>query len=114
VFLEKSSILDKLVGTWNWIKTTEALSGKIKTPETTGQNITIEITKDSTYRFYKDGKKIYDDKFTIEFDIYVNRNGFLTQSVGFKGQDTLYLSDVCSDCPGNIYIRKKLSNLKKD
>jgi len=106
---EEFSLLDKLTGTWIWVKTTEALSRKITTPKIIGNNYMIEITKDSIYRVFKDSTMIHEDKFTIEFNEYINRKGFLSQSATIAGKDTLYLNDICADCPGSMYIRKKIN-----
>ncbi|HEY4785116.1 MAG TPA: hypothetical protein VIH57_03665 [Bacteroidales bacterium] len=106
---EEFSLVDKLTGTWIWIKTKEALSGKITTPKTTGHNYRIEFTKDSIYRVFKDSIKISDNKYSIEYNTYIKIKGVLIQSATIIGRDTLYLNDVCPDCPGSMYIRKKIN-----
>jgi hypothetical protein len=106
-FSETSSFLEKLSETWFWIKSVGGQPENIVTPATYGYNLTVEFSKDSIYRIYKDDSLKYKSKFTIDFQNYLKSDG-LYQSVWFKGRDTLYLNDVCPDCQGHVYVRKKL------
>jgi len=46
---------------------------------------------------------------SIEYNTYIKIKGVLIQSATIIGRDTLYLNDVCPDCPGSMYIRKKIN-----
>jgi hypothetical protein len=44
---------DSIIGVWNWKTTTGGIAGSTYTPESTGEKIIIEFTKDSIYKQYR-------------------------------------------------------------
>jgi hypothetical protein len=108
---------DKLFGTWDWINSTGGFTGTTTTPQTTGQKHSIEFTKDSICRTFKDGQFLDERKFKLQKDSSSNCYGkaYLIKypnsesCFNFNGQDTLLLSPnkKCQDCPSSIYVRHK-------
>jgi hypothetical protein len=98
---------EKLKGSWIWIKSTGKITDKIETPKTRGFDQTIEFSNDSIYRIFRNNILISERKFTNDFDEYTNGKIELFLVLEFKRLDTLYVSGLCLDCLGNIYVRKK-------
>jgi len=104
-----NSLFKKLIGAWVWVKSYGGIPYRVETPKTRGYNILLTFTKDSTYTRWTDQDSLlsYSQfKFTFDSDNYLLINGKIKQ-IDFSGQDSLYISDICTDCLAHLYIRKK-------
>lgn len=53
---EADKLKDKLIGKWEWQKTSGGLANKTYTPEESGYTMQLIFKKDNTYELYKNGK----------------------------------------------------------
>ena len=117
---EQNSVIEKLAGTWIWIESSGGIDGS--TTKAANENVAlIEFGKDGTYRVFINGKEKEKTGFSLSQgkSIYSGDSAWLikygssgqispiTQSIMFKGQDTLFLNDECNDCMISAYKRKK-------
>lgn len=108
------SLPGNLRGKWNWFSLTGGYAGETYTPESTGYKETVEFTKDSHYRLYRNDSLIIDCHFNIkkthsiistEPAMIIFYNDLpIRQSYTITG-DTLVLCDECVDCYTNYYKR---------
>ena len=115
--------LERLFGKWEWVQSYCGWSGP-SSPATTGYSQTVEFNKNGIYKMYQDGKQKEKRKFTLTEgnSIYtsgtaylieytdtdlIKKQDYLTQSLTFRGQDTLCLNDEAYDACGYIYVRQK-------
>jgi hypothetical protein len=111
---KQSDIVDikNLIGEWRWVKSTGGISGDIVTPESTGNQIMLEISEDSY-------KKFINGTLELELSYYliigqsiwtpVPKNIFVfedesKQSIDLSGNE-LILYEECYDCFQHEYIR---------
>jgi hypothetical protein len=114
---------EKLFGTWEWVESFCGWSGP-STPATVGYTETVEFNKNGTYKMFKDGHQQETRKFTLAegSSIYTsgianlikyessglsNHQTYLTRSVSFGGEDTMYLNDEAYDACSYVYVRQK-------
>lgn len=101
-----------LLGTWNWVKSTGGISGTVETPESTGNQITLEITED-TYKKFVNGNLEIEQSYVIVkgqsiwtpviSDLIILEDDSKL-SVDISG-DKLILYEECYDCFQNEYIK---------
>ncbi len=110
----KSQLEEEIIGRWAWRETSGGFAGGITTPETTGNQITIEFTK-STYKKYINGKLDMEMTYLIETGNSIRKKGEADliiyqnnkkQSIELK-ENKLILYDECFDCFQNEYIREE-------
>jgi hypothetical protein len=108
--------LEKLLGTWVWMKSTGGVAGKTTTPRITGHTQSIEFTKDGIEKIYRDGKQESERKFSFTGVKNKHNNGTEytitiiggdNQSVVFHGPDVIFIHDKLPDGFDSTYIRKK-------
>jgi hypothetical protein len=110
----KTQVKAEIIGKWVWVESSGGFAGGITTPETTGNQITIEFTK-STYKKYINGKLDIEMTYLIETgnsmrksdktDLIIYQNN-KKQSLELK-DNKLILYDECFDCFQTEYIRKE-------
>ena len=111
-----NSDVERLYGIWNWVQSSGGFAGVTTTPATAGYTKTLEFNNDGSYKWFKNGTLQGETKFTLTegSSIFTSgtahlikyHNDFITQSVTFGEQDTLFLSDECYDCFGHTYTRQ--------
>lgn len=106
--------LEKLLGTWVWVKSAGGVAGKTTTPKITGHTQTIEFTKEGVEKIYRDGKQESEIKFTVtevkhknETEYFIAVIGRDLQSLKFHGPDVVFIHDKSPDGFDSTYIRKK-------
>ena len=118
--------LNQIFGTWEWSMSLGGYSGRAETPVSSGFTRQLELNKKGIGRFYKNGKQVSKNGFTLKSEpsassqtgyiIKINfrktgiceKHSSQTQLVGFIGSDTLVLTDYdCSDGSSCFYFRKK-------
>ncbi len=102
-----------LVGNWEWISSTGGIDGRTETPQSTGKNIKLSITKDSIKVYensvlkQKNSYKISREKSVLDNkvkDIIIYNSGF-RDSFMIDSQNQLHLIGDCFDCFGSSYKR---------
>jgi len=103
----------EIIGTWNWTGSSGGIAGTTETPESTGDERKLEISKDSI-KSYLNGELNLKTKYTVEIresllfneprKMIISGNGF-NQIIDFNG-DTLALSGDCNDCFTSGYKRE--------
>lgn len=119
-----SSDLEKIFGTWVWVKSYGGEGGQTWTPATVGYSRTVEFDKNRICKWYKDGELVDKKKFILtegssisninpaylikykDTKLFKNKD-YTTQLVLFGGQDTLFLNDEVYDGFNDIYTRQK-------
>ena len=112
---EKTEVLDSidLIGEWTWVKSTGGVTGDTETPESSGKQMTIEITEEN-YRKYVNGSLEQElSYFLIQGQSIwspMPMNMFVfedesKQSIELDG-DKLILYDECYDCYSHEYVRE--------
>ncbi len=111
---EATPIKTEIIGKWNWVQSSGGIGGDTSTPETTGNQITIEFTE-SVYKKYINGNLDTEMPYKVETgnsiwkeektDIIIYEDDW-KQSIELKN-NKLILSDECFDCYQNEYIRKE-------
>ena len=106
--------LEKLLGTWVWVKSTGGMAGKTTTPKITGHTQSIEFTKDGVEKIFRDGKQESEIKFTVTEVKHKSETEYLMtiidrdlQSIKFHGPDVFFIHDKSPDGFDSTYIRKK-------
>jgi len=110
---EDPQIAAALIGKWIWIESSGGIAGVIKTPSTTGNEITIEFT---AKKFTKFVNGIVDLEMTYKIEtgssIRSKENTFLIiyendqkQSIELNG-NKLILFDECYDCFQYEYLKE--------
>jgi hypothetical protein len=109
-------VVEKLFGKWNWLKTTGGIAGQFSSPSTVKHSEMLEFEKNGKFIRYKDEKVIVENNFILTIDTlipsrpktyWLKNVGKYNQSVTFKGNDTLILTDECDDCFISTYARQK-------
>ena len=110
---EKIEPDSNLLGTWIWVKSTGGFAGRTDTPSSTGQQITIEFSK-NRYKKYVDGDLVDDLRYVIKLDnsifstemeeIIIYRNDW--RQTFLVTEQSLILSDECYDCFQHEYKRE--------
>lgn len=110
---ENRPISTEIFGTWKWVKSTGGVSGTTETPESTGNQVILEISEETIKKyvngvleselsyFIVQGQSIWTP---IVSNIIIYENDS-RQSVELDG-DNLTLYDECYDCFQNEYIRQ--------
>lgn len=110
---DEPKIATELIGSWIWIESSGGIAGVTSTPETTGNEITIEFTSEK-YTKYING--VVDIEMTYKIEngntirktentyliIYENERKQSIELIGNK----LILFDECYDCYQNEYVKK--------
>lgn len=107
------STSEKILGVWNWDKSTGGFGGWTYTPESTGDTQRLEITG-TTLKKYINDELVYETNYTIELRESVLFSGMHEMIVGDNGagsiiefsDNKLFLSDDCNDCFQSEYIRE--------
>lgn len=103
----------ELSGNWKWTGSTGGVAGTTETPESTGDQRHLEISRDSIKRFLNDSL-IFSTSYTIEIreSILYNEpremmisNSDIQQIVDLK-ENNLILTDDCFDCYINSYVKE--------
>ena len=98
-----------LEGSWTWVESSGGIAGEIRTPESTGETMTlrflgadsVELTRNgvlagaTTYQIF-----FYDDGGSTEIEYAQPLFGFASQGL-FVGETELILRDGC--CDGFVY-----------
>lgn len=101
----------ELLGSWKWLNSSGGIGGWTETPESTGQNIRIEITKERYLKYINDTLEA-DMSYSLDIDttgVYSRDSLLIRYENGheqtYRTQgDTLYLIDAaCLDCYGHTY-----------
>lgn len=100
---EKTTV--EIIGTWNWIGSSGGIAGTTETPESTGDERKLEISKDSI-KSYLNGVLNLKTTYTVETresllfneprEMIISGNGF-RQIIDFDGDDLILIGD-CNDC----------------
>lgn len=107
---KEDSVTDKITGTWNWTESYGDIAGDHRTPDNTGQEIRVIITK-SSYQEIINQKSSQARSFEIQsstsrkgdrVDMMFFENGD-RKSIRFSS-DTLKLFDECYDCYESSYV----------
>jgi hypothetical protein len=95
----------EIVGTWNWIGSSGGIAGTTETPESTGDERKLVISKDSI-KSYSNGALNSKTTYTVETresllfneprKMIISENGF-KQIIDFDGDDLVLIGD-CNDC----------------
>ena len=103
----------KIIGNWDWIGSSGGIAGTTATPESTGDERKLEISKDSI-KSYLNGALNSKTKYTVETresllfneprKMIISGNGF-KQIIDFQG-DTLVLIGDCNDCFSDGYKKE--------
>jgi len=103
----------EIIGTWNWTGSSGGITGTTETPESTGDERKLEISKDSI-KSYLNGELNLKTKYTVEIresllfneprKMIISGNGF-NQIIDFN-VDTLVLSGDCNDCFTSEYKKE--------
>lgn len=102
-----------ITGKWNWTGSSGGIAGTTETPESTGDERTLEISKDSIKSYLND--ELYlKTKYTVETresllfneprKMIIPEQGF-KKVIDFDG-DSLVLTDDCYDCFTSSYKKE--------
>ena len=106
------NLSSQLVGKWNWIESSGGIDGRTETPESTGNAVTIEITRTTIKTFINgnlESEVNYDIqsgssiRTTEKTELIVYENG-TTHSVVLEG-NSLVLFEECYDCFQHNYLK---------
>jgi len=109
----KPQISSGIIGEWSWVQSSGGLAGVILTPETTGNEITIEFSI-NTYKKYIDGILDVELAYSIETGNSIRKNEEIDliifedktrMSIELKN-NKLILYEECYDCFQNEYLKK--------
>jgi hypothetical protein len=102
----------EVIGNWNWIESTGGIDGRTDTPTSTGNQIRLEISRNSIKKFVND-VEVFNLIYSIETrqsilfgenrDLIIFENDF-NQTIELS-ENQLILFDECTDCFRNVYIR---------
>lgn len=111
----------RLVGKWQWIRTTGGFVGMVITPDSVGYESYTVFEPDHTYSVFRadtlvkkgkyrsgkeDGEKTISYEDIQYFPPRPNKTSFSPrQWIKFRGSDTLVLMDQCYDCYISTYVR---------
>jgi len=113
---DKSSIQEKLAGTWQWVRTDGGIAAHIhRTPANTGKNIDLKITADGSYAIFTNDILTSEGTYTLEtrkcIHDHANKTyirfssdpGFMVE---YLDVERLEVSDEAYDGLGSKYRRK--------
>jgi len=110
---DDSQISPKIIGKWIWIESSGGIAGSAETPEATGNQITIEFSREN-YRKYINGVLDVEMSYKIEkgksirktedTDVIIYENEW-KQSFELIDNE-LMLYDECYDCFQYEYIKE--------
>jgi len=102
-----------IVGTWNWISTTGGIAGVTETPESTGNEIKLEITLDSI-KTYLNGTLTSEVKYSLQRkksvlfgelrEMIILEDGY--RKMIDRKENNLVLTDDCYDCFMSEYVKE--------
>ena len=102
----------QLIGKWKWIESSGGIDGRTETPASTGNAVTIEITR-TTIKTFINGKLESEMNYEIQSgssirttektDLIVYENGTI-HSVLIEG-NSLVLFEECYDCFQHNYLK---------
>jgi hypothetical protein len=114
--LDKSTVKESLVGTWQWVRTDGGFAFHIhETPSTTGKTIHLKITSDGKYSIYSNGALTSNGTYTLEtrqcihdhtnktFVNFSSDPDFMVETID---NHNLEVSDEAYDGVGSSYKRK--------
>jgi hypothetical protein len=109
---DKETILDLIVGKWDWVKSVSAWTGQVSNPQTVGFSITLEFTSDGVMKEYKNDTLSNSTYYSIEINSTESNKNMLVYNSGLRsqvyiGNDSLTLNAAYVDGPVSSYIRKK-------
>ena len=106
------NLSSQLVGKWKWIESSGGIDGRTETPASTGNAVTIEITR-TTIKTFINGKLESEMNYEIQSgssirttektDLIVYENGTI-HSVLIEG-NSLVLFEECYDCFQQNYLK---------
>lgn len=103
---------EKLMGKWNWVKSSGGINGKVQTPASTGKNVVLEFSA-SKIKIYENGILQSERSYTIQTknsitggqkEMLVYEPFRPDQTFVIENQQ-LFLSDECADCYQSEYQR---------
>ncbi|MGD8427873.1 MAG: hypothetical protein PVH63_09585 [Balneolaceae bacterium] len=106
----------KIVGRWEWIRSSGGFGGKTITPDSTGvPNRYFNFNSDYTFLSYQADTLVQKGRYSLKekdgdviISYYTEDDNFSpNQKATFQGKDTLILSDECFDCYISTYIRAR-------
>ena len=117
--VEKSTVEESLVGTWQWVRTDGGFAFHIhETPVSTGKNVDLKVSPDGKYSIYTNGALTSNGTYTLEtrqcihdhtdktFINFSSGSGFMVEKIDNQHLD---VSDEAHDGVGSSYKRKSLN-----
>ncbi|MBT8388013.1 MAG: hypothetical protein KJO12_11430 [Ignavibacteria bacterium] len=111
---QNEKLHSKLLGKWKWIESSGGIDGRTETPESTGNDVKIEITR-TTIKTFVNGILESEINYEIEVgssirttqktDLILYENGTI-HSVLIIG-NSLVLFEECYDCFQHNYLKVK-------
>ena len=113
-----------IYGRWQWIQSSGGPNEDVITPAAMGFSQELEFTQDGIEKRSRNGVMESEKPFTFivgeswweqrktEYLIKYASAGAPPASIKFEGRDTLFIHEVCNNCYGHIYIRKKVRSGK--
>lgn len=109
---DDNTFKSQLIGNWKWVESSGGINGRTETPESTGNNIKLEISKNSIKKFVNESLES-ESNYTIEIqnhhgethEIIFYDEYSITQTISLN-ENYLILYDNCADCFQNEYIRE--------
>ena len=105
---------DRLVGSWAWVEATGGIAGETRTPESTGESMTLVFSSADSVELSRAGSPaasttyrlvVPEDGGAMRIEYEEPLFGFDSQEVSFDGDD-LMLTDPC--CDGFVYRFRRL------
>lgn len=111
---DDDSIQYKLIGDWNWIKSSGGIDDRVDTPLSTGNSITLKISNNSVKK-YVNGNLESELNYSIqigESSIIEGQHEMIFYDNDFSqtivlSKNHLILYDECNDCFKNEYERSE-------
>jgi hypothetical protein len=110
---DKKTILELIIGKWEWVKTIDnQYSKQISNPQTSGFSRTLEFLNNGKMIEYKNDTLIQTSVYSIQINTSNPNNYVLTQnwiifSPFYMVNDSLIFSEASVDGQVSSYIRKK-------
>ena len=103
----------KIEGNWRWTKTTGGFAGTTTTPESTGKQIHLQITKDSIFT-YTDGELQRAIPYNLQLGKVIEsqkmewliHNGEHKTSI-YRKDSLLLMNEQCYDCFNQTFVKMK-------
>ena len=106
---------ENIIGEWEWIESFGGNPGDRITPESTGDEILLEIKENSRFKRFENDRKEFSGKwsiavsdlesvdFLVDFDDDLKGGNWVT----FSGMDTMTLyPESCRDCRTATFVRR--------